>query len=328
MVVSFSAVVATLPSSERGRTHTASGTVGVVADLVWTDKPKLRRPVLVVAFKGWNDAGESASAALGFLLEQFDGEQIASIDPEEFYDFTAVRPTVTLSEGLSREIEWPENSIHAARVPGAERDLVIVQGVEPSLRWKTFCNLIVEAGRELGVEMMITLGALLADVPHTRPVPITGLASDEDLVERLGYERSTYEGPTGIVGVLHHACSEQRLPSATLWASVPHYFAAAPKPKAALSLIRSFEGVAKIAIDATALEESSEDYERQVNAAVATDPDVKAFVERLEQTLDETQEDLEPEQLPSADSIARDFQRFLKQRGPEGPQGPSGPAGA
>jgi proteasome assembly chaperone (PAC2) family protein len=290
-----------------------------VPDILWTDKPQLNRPVMVAAFKGWNDAGESASAALGFLLEQFDGQQIAVIDPEEFYDFTAVRPTVTLSEGLSREIEWPENSIHAARVPGAERDLVILQGVEPSLRWKTFCGLIIDAARELGVEMVITLGALLADVPHTRPVPITGLASDEDLVERLGYERSTYEGPTGIVGVLHHACADQQLPSASLWASVPHYVAAAPNPKAALSLIRSFEGVAKIAIDATQLEESSEDYERQVNAAVATDPDVKAFVERLEQTLDETQEEIEPEKLPSADSIARDFQRFLKQRGPDGP---------
>src|SRR3954468_8960911 len=279
---------------------------------------------MVAAFKGWNDAGESASAALGFLLEQFDGTQIAAIDPEEFYDFTAVRPNVTLSDGLSRVIEWPENSIHAARVPGAERDLVILQGIEPSLRWKSFCDLILDAARELGVEMVITLGGLLADVPHTRPVPITGLASDEDLVERLGYERSTYEGPTGIVGVLHHICAEQNLPSASLWASVPHYVAAAPNPKAALSLIRSFEGVAGIAVDATALEESSEDYERQVNAAVATDPDVKAFVERLEQTLDEAEEELEPEQLPSADSIARDFQRFLKQRGPDGPGGGAG----
>jgi proteasome assembly chaperone (PAC2) family protein len=295
--------------------------VGVVPDIVWTDKPQLRRPIMVVAFKGWNDAGESASAALGFLLEQFDGEQIASIDPEEFYDFTAVRPDVTLRDGLSRDIEWPENSLHAARVPGADRDLVILQGIEPSLRWKTFCGLILEAAQELGVEMVITLGALLADVPHTRPVPITGLASDEALVERLGYERSTYEGPTGIVGVLHHICAEQNIPSASLWASVPHYVAAAPNPKAALSLIRSFEGITQVVVDATQLEESSEDYERQVNAAVATDPDVKAFVERLEQTLDETQEDMEPERLPSADSIARDFQRFLKQKGPEGPAG-------
>jgi proteasome assembly chaperone (PAC2) family protein len=290
--------------------------------LVWTDKPKLRRPVLVAAFKGWNDAGESASAALGFLLEQFDGEQIASIDPEDFYDFTAVRPNVSLRDGLSRTIEWPENSLHAAHVPGADRDLVFFQGIEPSLRWKHFCGLITDASRELGVEMVITLGALLADVPHTRPVPITGLASNDDLVQRLGYERSTYEGPTGIVGVLHHICAESDIPSASLWASVPHYVAAAPNPKAALSLIRSFEGVAGIVVDAGALEESSEDYERQVNAAVATDPDVKAFVERLEQTLDENTDDIEPEDLPSADSIARDFQRFLRQRGPQGPDSP------
>ena len=217
---------------------------------------------------------------------------------------------------MSRIVEWPENSVHAARIPGADRDLVIIQGIEPSLRWKRFCGLVLDVARELDVSMVVTLGALLADVPHTRPVPITGLASDDDLVERLGYERSTYEGPTGIVGVLHHICAQEEIPSASLWASVPHYVAAAPNPKAALSLIRSFEGVAKIAIDAGALEESSEDYERQVNAAVATDPDVKAFVERLEQTIDE-QEDIEPDRLPSADSIARDFQRFLKQRGPE-----------
>jgi proteasome assembly chaperone (PAC2) family protein len=295
-----------------------------VPDIVWNDKPKLRRPALVAAFKGWNDAGESASAAVGFLLEQFDAEPIADIDPENFYDFSAVRPTVSLHDGRSRVIEWPENSLHAARIPGAERDLVILHGIEPSLRWKTFCGLIIDVCRELDVEMVITLGALLADVPHTRAVPITGLASTQDMVERLGYERSTYEGPTGIVGVLHHICAEAGIPSASLWASVPHYVAAAPNPKAALSLIRSFEGVAQVAVDARALEESSEDYERQVNAAVATDPDVKAFVERLEQTLDETQEDIEPGKLPSADSIARDFQRFLRQRGPDGPDTPGG----
>jgi proteasome assembly chaperone (PAC2) family protein len=304
---------------ETGSDASRPGTVERVPNLVWTDKPALRRPVMVAAFKGWNDAGESASAAVGFLLEQFDGEQIAVIDPEEFYDFTAVRPTVSLRDGESRTIEWPENSLHAARIPGADRDLVILQGIEPSLRWKTFCGLILEAGRELGVEMVVTLGALLADVPHTRPVPITGLASSGDIGRRIGYERSTYEGPTGIVGVLHHICSQEGIPSASLWASVPHYVAAAPNPKAALSLIRSFEGLTHIAVDATALEESSEDYERQVNAAVATDPDVKAFVERLEQTLDEQQEDIEPDRLPSADSIARDFQRFLRQRGPDGP---------
>ena len=162
--------------------------------------------------------------------------------------------------------------------------------------------------------MVITLGALLADVPHTRGVPMTGIASDDLLVRRLGFEQSNYEGPTGIIGVLHHAFAEARIPAVSLWASVPHYVAAAPNPKAALALIRSFEGVAGVAVEARDLEEASEDYERQVNAAVASDPDVKSFVERLEQTLDEVQSDEPPERIPSADTIARDFQRFLQQR--------------
>ena len=286
----------------------------------WRERPALRSPALVLAFKGWNDAGEAASAALGFLIDSFDAREVARIDPEEFYDFTAVRPTVTLSEGRTRMIEWPQNTLHAASVAGAERDLLLFQGIEPSLRWRAFSKTMIDMAHDLNAGMVITLGALLADVPHTRPVPVTGICSDSGLVERLGFQQSSYEGPTGIVGVLHHAFSEAGLTAVSLWASVPHYVAAAPNPKAALSLIRSFEGVAKIAIDATALEESTEDYERQVNAAVATDPDVKAFVERLEQTLDETQEEIEPEKLPSADSIARDFQRFLKQRGPDGPE--------
>jgi proteasome assembly chaperone (PAC2) family protein len=283
----------------------------------WRERPELRKPALVCAFKGWNDAGEAASAALGFLADSFDATEVASIDPEEFYDFTAVRPTVRLSEGLTRVIDWPENSLHAASVAGAERDLLLFQGVEPSLRWRAFCQTVIDMARELGCEMVITLGALLADVPHTRPVPMTGICSDEAMVQRLGFEQSNYEGPTGLVGVLHHACAQAGLTAVSLWASVPHYVAAAPNPKAALALIRSFEGVAGVAVDASELEQSAEDYERQVNAAVATDPDVKSFVERLERTIDEVTEDSPPERIPSADSIARDFQRFLKQRGAE-----------
>src|SRR5437764_9833363 len=285
--------------------------------LEWIDKPVLREPALVVAFKGWNDAGESATAALGFLTDQFDATEVARIDPEEFYDFTAVRPQVRLAGGRTRVIDWPENSFSAAKIAGAEHDLILFQGVEPSLKWHLFCDLILTVARQLGSHMVITLGALLADVPHTRAVPITGIGSDQTLVTKHGFERSTYEGPTGIVGVLHHACARAGVPSVSLWASVPHYVAAAPNPKAALALIRSFEGVAGVAVDAGDLEQSAEDYERQVNAAVATDPDVKSFVERLERTLDEVTEDAPPEQIPSADSIARDFQRFLKQRGAE-----------
>jgi predicted ATP-grasp superfamily ATP-dependent carboligase len=287
-------------------------------ELRWLDRPALRDPALVCAFKGWNDAGEAATAALGFLIDSFDATEVASIDPDDFYDFTAVRPTVSLAGGRTRVIEWPANRVYAARIAGAERDLLLLQGAEPSLHWKRFNELVIGISRELGARTLITLGALLADVPHSRPVPMTGIGSDQDLVERFGFERSNYEGPTGIVGVLHHACAAAGLSAISLWASVPHYVAAAPNPKAALALIRAFEGVAGVAVDASELEESSEEYERQVSAAVASDPDVKSFVERLEETLDEVQEASPPDRIPSADTIARDFQRFLRQRRPDG----------
>jgi proteasome assembly chaperone (PAC2) family protein len=282
----------------------------------WRERPELRSPALVCAFNGWNDAGEAASAALEFLVESFGAREVARIDPEQFYDFTAVRPTVRMSEGRTRVIDWPANRLHAATVAGTEHDLLLLEGVEPSLRWREYTAMIVDLAREMDAQMVVTLGALLADVPHTRPVPMTGICSDEELVERLGFQQSNYEGPTGIVGVLHHACAEAGFPSVSLWASVPHYVAAAPNPKAALALIRSFEGVAGIAVDAGDLEHSADDYQRQVDAAVASDPDVKSFVERLEQTLDEVVGDTgpSPEDLPSADSIASDFQRFLRQK--------------
>ena len=277
---------------------------------------------MVCSFRGWNDAGEAASAAVSFIRGSFEAGEIGHIDPEEYYDFTAVRPTVRLSEGQTREIDWPENSISAASVPGAERDLVMLEGVEPSLRWRRFTDTVLQAATELEVGMVVTLGALLADVPHSRPVSITGIGSD-GMVERLGLDRPNYEGPTGIVGVLHHALAAAGVASASLWASVPHYVAASPNPKVALALVRAFEGAAGVAVDAGELESAAEDYERQVSAAVASDPEVKAFVERLESAVDEVQAENPPDEgsLPSADTIARDFQRFLRQRGPEGPGG-------
>ena len=276
-----------------------------MSDLIWERRPELRKPVLVCAFKGWNDAGEAASAALSFIRESFESEDVARIDPEEYYDFTAVRPTVRLTEGHTREMDWPTNQFSIAAVPGAEGDLVMLQGVEPSLRWRRFTDSVISTARELDVRMVITLGALLADVPHSRPVAITGI----------------YEGPTGIVGVLQHACAVAGLTSVSLWASVPHYVAASPNPKVALALVRGFEGIAGVAVDAGELESAAEDYERQVSAAVASDPEIKAFVERLESAMDEVQAENPPseESLPSADTIARDFQRFLRQRGPDGP---------
>jgi proteasome assembly chaperone (PAC2) family protein len=287
-------------------------------DVIWRDHPRLRAPVMVCAFKGWNDAGEAASAAVSFINDRFESNEVAQIDPEDFYDFTAVRPTVRLTEGTTREIDWPQNTVWAAPVPGAEGDLVTLRGVEPSLHWRRFTDNVISVARELNVRKVITIGALLADVPHTRPVSITGIASDDDLLQRLGYDRTSYEGPTGIVGVLHHAFAEAGLPSASLWASVPHYVAAAPNPKVALALVRAFEGAAGVVVDASELEEAAADYERQVTAAVASDPEVKAFVERLESAMDEVEADSDTEQrLPSADTIASDFQRFLRQRGPE-----------
>jgi predicted ATP-grasp superfamily ATP-dependent carboligase len=293
-------------------------------DVIWNGRPMLRRPVMVCAFRGWNDAGEAASAAVSFIRDSVDSEDVASINPEEFFDFTAVRPTIRLTEDNSREIDWPEGTISAAAVPGAESDLVVLEATEPSLRWRRYTESVMSAARELGVRKIITLGALLADVPHSRPVSITGLATDKGLVDKLGFQRTTYEGPTGIVGVLHHACIQAGVESASLWASVPHYVAAAPNPKVALALVRAFEGVAGVVVDAAELESAAEDYERQVSAAVASDPEVKAFVERLETAMDAEQAE-EPDEgsLPSADTIARDFQRFLRQRGPDDPEDPS-----
>ena len=288
----------------------------------WKSRPELRDPVMVAAFNGWNDAGEAASAALGLILGDFGGNEVADIDPEEFFDFTAARPTIRLVEGRTRVVEWPSNTFHAVHVPAAERDLLLMRGTEPSLRWRAFNEAVISVAEACGVELVVTLGALLADVPHTRPVGITGIASDDALVDTLGFQRSSYEGPTGVVGALHHACQQHGLPSASLWASVPHYVAAAPNPKAALALIRAFEGLVGLAVDAAPLEEAAAEYERQVNDAVASDPDVKAFVEQLEERMDDVQPDgLPTDRLPSADSIAQDFQRYLRQRGPDAPSG-------
>jgi proteasome assembly chaperone (PAC2) family protein len=272
---------------------------------------------MVCAFEGWNDAGEAASAAVSFLSSALGSQRFAQIDAEDFYDFQATRPRIQFTASKAREIIWPSVQISEARVPRAPRDLVLVQGVEPSMRWRSFSALIVDLAEALGVQMVVTLGALLADVPHTRPVTMTGLASDPALIERLGLQGTNYEGPTGIVGVLHATCAQAGLPSASLWASVPHYVAAAPNPKAALALVRKLESLVGVSVDASDLEQSASDYERQVGLAVQSDPEVQAFVEKLERDTETEQENLSPDEIPSGDLIARDFQRFLRQRGPD-----------
>ena len=283
--------------------------------LIWeTDPPELRSPILVCSFRGWNDAAGAASTALATVAASLDAELVASVDPEEFFDFQANRPMITLEEGQTRRIDWPANTLIAAEAPSAERDLLLLDGTEPNLRWRGFSEAIANAAERMGVEMVITLGALLAEVAHTLPVPITGLASDEDLVEELDLSRSTYEGPTGIVGVVHDVCRQRGMSSASLWAAVPHYVAAVPNPKAALALLRRLEGLTGIAVDASELEDETTDYEEQVGRAVAANPEIEELVTRIEeQQAEQLTED--GTDLPSADAIASEFQRFLRQRG-------------
>lgn len=284
--------------------------------LTWeSDLPHLRSPILVCAFRGWNDAAAAASTALASIANDLEGEQIAQIDPEDFFDFQSTRPTITMDEGQTRRIEWPENNVIAVRVPTADRDLVLFDGTEPNLRWRTFSETIATVADALGVEMVITLGALIAEVSHTLPVPITGLASSQELVEELDLERSSYEGPTGIVGVVHDLCRQNGIDSASLWAAVPHYVAAVPNPKAALALLRRLEGLTGIAVEASELEEETIDYEEQIGRAVAANPEIEELVSRIEaEQVDMLDEEGE---LPNADTLARDFQRFLRQRGNE-----------
>ncbi|MFZ2051899.1 MAG: PAC2 family protein [Solirubrobacteraceae bacterium] len=284
--------------------------------LIWDHRPSgLRDPAMVCAFQGWNDAGDAASGATSYLTTELDAKRFASVDIEEFYDFQANRPRIALSGEHGRKISWPAIEVFEARSPTGSRDLVLVQGVEPSLRWKTFSSLIVDLADALGVQLVITLGALLADVPHSRPVSMTGSASDPAIMDRLGLHTSSYEGMTGIIGVLHAACTEAGLRTASIWASVPHYVAAAANPKATLALLRKVEMIAGPSVELSELELAAAEYERQVGLAVQSDPDIQAFVERLERDSDTENEDLGPEDLPSGESLAREFQRFLRQRG-------------
>ena len=266
--------------------------------------------MLVAAFRGWNDGAQGATLAASFLAQAWNAERFADVDPEEFYDFHAVRPHVRLEDGVTRKIDWPETVFYSAAVPDADRDAVILLGVEPNTRWRTFTGEITGLAVDLGVELVVTLGALLADVPHTRPAPVTGSATDPALVEELGLASSRYEGPTGIVGVLHDACRAAGVPSASLWAAVPHYVSLAASPKAALALSERLAALLGITLDLTDLERAAEAYELQVSAAVAQDEETEAYVHELETRRDALGEELD---VPSGDTLAAELTRFLKE---------------
>ena len=269
----------------------------------------LRSPVLVAAFEGWNDAGDAATDAVEHLVDVWDGEEVGVIDPDEFYDFQVNRPMVSLVDGLTRRIEWPTTRFYAVRLPSSERDLVVVRGIEPNMRWRGFCEEVLRHAAALGVSEAVTLGALLADSPHTRPVPVSGTSSDPELASRLGLETSRYEGPTGIVGVLQEACVQAGLPAVSFWAAVPHYVASPPCPKATIALLRRVEDLLDIAIPLGDLPDEARAWEEHVDELAAEDSDVAEYVASLEER--EPEEDL-PE--ASGEAIAAEFERFLRRQ--------------
>ena len=284
-------------------------------ELIVSSRPELERPILIAAFRGWNDGGQGASLATGYLAKLWNARRFAEIEPENFFDFQATRPHVSLEEGVTRRIDWPSTVFYHGRPPDLDRDVVLLLGIEPNLRWRTFTELVVGLATELEVELMITLGALLADVPHTRPAPVTGSATDSELVERLGLSASRYEGPTGIVGVLHDACREAGIPSASLWAAVPHYVSLTPSPRAAVALCERLGGLIGVEIDVDELEEAAQSYEEQVSEAVASDEETASYVEELERRTDSIEESSD---LPSGEALAAELTRFLRQRDEEG----------
>jgi predicted ATP-grasp superfamily ATP-dependent carboligase len=269
--------------------------------------PKLRHPRVVAAFRGWNDAGGAASLAAGYLRSVTDAERFAVIDSEPFVDYQQTRPTVSMVDGDVRHVEWPVTEVFASH----DHDLMIVIGTEPNMRWRAFSDSIVDLARRYRSELVITMGALLADTPHTRPVPVSASASDPDLMERHGLVRSTYEGPTGIVGILHDSCSRAGLTSASLWAATPHYISAAPNPQAALALLERLSDLAGTPAGSAELERAASEYQLRVASAIADDPDVAGYVEQLEQAADR-------DDPPTGEELAADFERYLREQNNEG----------
>jgi proteasome assembly chaperone (PAC2) family protein len=284
----------------------------------WEHRPQLRQPIMIIAFEGWSDAGDAASMAARYLSESWPVRRFATIDPEEFFDFTATRPNIRMADGgTTRLIEWPETLLLAGPIPGAGRDVIILRGVEPQLRWRGFCESVLGVANALGTKMILTLGALLADVPHTRPVPVAGAAYEQSLASHFGLEISRYEGETGIVGVLHDACIRAGMPSVGLWASVPHYVHQVTSPKAALALVERTAALVATQLDPVELRAASEVYVRTVNERVADDEDATAYVAQLEEAADRLAAEAPADDfvLPSADSLAAEAERFLRDHG-------------
>jgi len=281
-----------------------------------TELPRLVDPVLIAAFEGWNDAGEAASTALEHLELSWDATPLAWIDPEEYYDFQVTRPHVRQADGVTRKIEWQTTRLSVAQLPGTERHVVLVNGIEPNLRWRAFCSELLGFVERLGVTKVITLGALLTDTPHTRPTPVSGISFDAASAGELRVEPSSYQGPTGIVGVFQNACVEAGVPAISFWAAVPHYVSQARVPKAAVALLHRVEEVLDVEVPLGALPEQAEEWERTVSEMAEADDEVREYVRQLEEQAAIDNDADVPE--ADGDAIAADFERYLRRRGTGG----------
>ena len=277
---------------------------------VFDSLPALTDPMVVAAFEGWNDAGDAATGAVEHLELIWDASPLAALDPDDYYDFQVNRPTVTHVDGVSRRIEWPTTRISVARPSDSARDIVLLRGIEPNMRWRGFCEELIELCKELDVSTVITLGALLADTPHTLPVPVTGTSYDSESAKRWGLETSRYEGPTGIVGVFQNACVQAGLPAVSFWAAVPHYVSQPPAPNATVALLQRVEEVLEVSVPLGALPEQGEEWVRTVSEMASEDDEVVEYVRALEEKA--SQIDLSQ---ASGDAIAKDFERYLRRRG-------------
>ena len=277
----------------------------------FNSKPDLRRPAFVVAIRGWNDGGEAASLAANYLMEQWGSSVFATLDPEDFVDFQVSRPTVRLEEGVTRVIEWPVGEFHVSTA--GDRSVVFFTAVEPNMRWRTFCAAVVDVAKELGADTLVTLGAFLTNVPHSRPVPLVGSARTPDEARGLGLSPSQYEGPTGIVGVLHDAAVRSGLPSTSLWAAVPHYLPATSNPKAALAMVERLTAILGVDVSTDVLRRATREWEEGVGSLLDDNEELRDYVQQLEEAVDEGQTELQTE-VPSGDSIAAELERFLRDR--------------
>ncbi len=283
--------------------------------------PTLTDPILIVAFAGWNDAGNAATHAAQFLVQRLQARRFASLDPEEFYNFSELRPQVRLRDGLYREVTWPVNEFFYTRAAIPQQSLVFGVGIEPHLKWKTYAATILDLAKQCGVNLVVTLGALLADVAYSRPVRVAGFSSDPTLMTRLQFTPSRYEGPTGIVGVLNDACRRAGLSSVSFWANVPHYISAAPNPKAALALVGRLESFLHFTLNTTELQIAAVEFDKRVAQAVAENPNMASYVRQLEER--DQEESLEMETAPKGNGgnghangkdMEEELQRFLRQR--------------